>query len=76
MSCSRTHCSDVSEAQNRGPYKGTVLSAPSYVSERVSVCLMSHQQLRSYGDRDQTRDPWVQGEWVIHYTMAAPLKLL
>ena len=23
------------------------------------------------GAIDQTQDPWVQGEWFIHYTMAA-----
>ena len=24
---------------------------------------------------DQTRDPWVQGEWFIHYTTTAPVEV-
>ena len=51
----------------------------------MSLCFTYHQQLRSYGigpwlsliqrtggARDQAGDPWVKGECVIHYTMAAP----
>ena len=47
----------------------------------MSLCLMSHQQLRSYGDgvmgysvsSDRREELRIEGELFIHYTTAAPM---
>ena len=58
-----------------------------YFNVMLCLCLMSHQQLRPYGDGPQLKvssdklvkprvepaTPGLQGEWFIHYTTAAPM---